>query len=79
MTPSGVWGASGKAVWFDLEGQGYHAVVASVNGRCYPVWWGKASALMGGDWDGNGDDELIVWEKDKGKLTVFKTRWRKRW
>jgi hypothetical protein len=78
MKPSGVWGVSGKVVWFDLEGKVYHTVIASVNGRCYTVWKGKPSALMGGDWDGDGDDELIVVEKDKGKLTVFKVQWRER-
>jgi len=80
MMLSGVWGMSGKVVWFDLERKSYHIVIASVNRRCYPVWQGKASELLSGDWDGDGDDELIVcnWEKDKGKFTVFKVQWRER-
>ncbi len=72
MTPSGVWGVSGRVVWFDLERKGYHTIIALVNGRRYPVWQGKPSKLLSGDWDGDGDDELIV--DEGGKATVFKAR-----
>ena len=77
MTLTEAWGTSGKAVWFALESNGYYIVIASVNGRCYPVWQGKPSVLLSGDWDGDGDDELIVREKGASKLTVFKARWRR--